>query len=203
MAKQPFPSFMDIDLSKFDLSKFDLSKFDMSKFDLTKYAGDMKVPGFDVEAVVTAQKKNLETLTQANRLAFEGVQAIMKRQAEIARQTIEEISAAATQFPDIKANPSEAMAKQAAATKDAFDRALANMKELADMIGKSNTEVVDLLNARLSQSMEEVKQAIEKAPSAFTAPAAAAEAKPAAAAAKAAPAAAAKAAPAKAPSSAE
>lgn len=180
MSKSPFSSFLDLDFSKFDPTKFDMTKFDLSKFDLTKYTGDLKVPGVDVDAVVAAQKKNLEALTQANRLAFEGIQAIMKRQTEIARQTLEEISAAATHFPDMKANPTEAMAKQAAAAKDAFERALSNMKELADMIGKSNTEVIDLLNTRLTQSMEEVKQAIEKAPSAFTAPAAAPEAKPAA-----------------------
>src|SRR3546814_7135371 len=50
-----------------------------------------KLPNVDVDAVVAAQKKNIEALTSANQLAVEGMQAIAKRQAEILRQTVEEL----------------------------------------------------------------------------------------------------------------
>lgn len=43
--------------------------------DLSKVFGELRFPGFDVEAIMQTQRKNLEALTEANRLAVEGVQA--------------------------------------------------------------------------------------------------------------------------------
>ena len=52
-------------------------------FDVSKYLGDFKVPGVDVETIVANQRKNIEALTQANKMAFEGLQNVVKRQVEI------------------------------------------------------------------------------------------------------------------------
>jgi len=49
--------------------------------------------GFDIEAAVSSQRKNIEALTQANQLAVEGAQALMRRQVEITRQAVEDFSA--------------------------------------------------------------------------------------------------------------
>ncbi len=62
-------------------------------FDVTKIMGDFRVPGIDLEAAVASQRKNIEALTQANQLAVEGVQALMRRQVEITRQAMEDFSA--------------------------------------------------------------------------------------------------------------
>ena len=59
--------------------------------DVQKMMGEFKLPNVDVDAVVAAQKKNIEALTSANQLAVEGMQAIARRQAEIMRQTVEEL----------------------------------------------------------------------------------------------------------------
>ncbi len=59
--------------------------FDFTKMmDPSKMMGDFKMSGVDMEKVVSSQRKNLEALTAANQLAIEGMQAIAKRQAEIA-----------------------------------------------------------------------------------------------------------------------
>jgi len=62
-------------------------------FDVAKAFGDFRVPGIDVDAIVAAQRKNFEALTQVNQFAVEGLRTVAKRQAEIAQQTIEEASA--------------------------------------------------------------------------------------------------------------
>ena len=36
-------------------------------------------------------------------------------------------------------------------------RSLANMRELSEMVARSNTEAVELLNKRFAQSMDEVR----------------------------------------------
>ena len=79
---------------------FDVSKL-LREFDPTKAVGEFsnllkqyKLPGVDVDAIVASQKKNLEALTSANRVAIEGLQAVAKRQAEILQETMNEASKA-------------------------------------------------------------------------------------------------------------
>ncbi len=130
-------------------------------FDISKYLGDFKVPGVDVDSLVTSQRKNIEALTQANKLAYDGLQAVVKRQAEILRQTVDEIAQATKDIAE-PGNPQEKAAKQTELAKEAFERSLANLRELSEMIAKANTEAFDLLNKRFTQTLDEVRDALTK-----------------------------------------
>ncbi|MCF8483145.1 MAG: phasin family protein [Rhodospirillum sp.] len=130
-------------------------------FDFSKYLTDMKVPGIDVDTIVASQRRNLEALTSANKLAVEGMQAIMKRQAEILRQSMEEAATVAQDLTGPDA-PQDKFGKQTELVKDSFEKTIANMRELAEMMAKSNTEVFELLNGRISAAMEEAKTLMEK-----------------------------------------
>ena len=46
--------------------------------------------------------------------------------------------------------------------KDAVEKALANMRELAEMAGKSNTEAFDTIHKRFTESLDEVKTEVLK-----------------------------------------
>lgn len=139
--------------------------FDITKMmDMTKFISDFKLPGVDMDAILNNQRKNIEALTTANKLAFESVQAMMKRQTEVLRQTMQEV-AEATQGMTTTASPQDRLAKQTALVKDTFERTVANMRELAEMVAKSNGEVFELLNVRLGQLMEEVRQTVTQQPS--------------------------------------
>lgn len=130
-------------------------------FDISKYLGDFKVPGVDVDSLVSSQRKNIEALTQANKLAYDGLQAVVKRQAEILRQTVDEIAQATKDIAE-PGNPQDKAAKQAELAKDAFERSLSNLRELSEMIAKANTEAFDLLNKRFTQSLDEVRDTFTK-----------------------------------------
>jgi phasin family protein len=131
-------------------------------FDITKYMGDFKVPGVDVETLVSSQRRNIEALTQANRLAYDGLQAVLKRQAEILRQTMDEVGQVAKDISE-PGTPQDKATKQADLAKDAFERSLSNMRELAEMIAKANNEAFDLLNKRFTQNLDEMRDAFVKA----------------------------------------
>ncbi|GFZ95409.1 phasin family protein [Elstera cyanobacteriorum] len=124
--------------------------------DFTKIAADYKIPGLDVEALVSAQRRNIEAITAANQLAFEGLQAVGRRQAEILRQTLEE-TAAALRDAVAQGTPEEKLAKQTDLAKQAFEKALSNMKELADLLAKSNQDAASVISARVTASIDEVK----------------------------------------------
>ncbi len=113
--------------------------------------------------MLSAHRRNLETLSAANRIALEGAQAVAKRHFEIAQQTFGELSetlrtlAAPTEAPQAKA------AKQTELLKRAYERAVSNSRELSDLIQRSNSEAVELLNKRFTEALDEVKELVEKA----------------------------------------
>ena len=133
-----------------------------SETDFTKFFADMKLPALpDMETLLTANRKNLETLTAANRVALEGAQAVARRHMEIVQSNMAELteamkSLAAAEAPQAKA------AKQAELLKEAYQRAVAQMKELGDLIRQSNAEALGLINQRFVEAMDEVKALAEK-----------------------------------------
>lgn len=136
---------------------------DVSKFtDVSKLMSEFKLPGVDVESAFAAQQKNIQALTAANQLAFEGFQAVARRQSEILRQTIEQTTSIVSELL-AAGSPEEKVAKQADLVKAAFEKALANTRELAELVTKSNTEAADVINKRVSESLEELKSVVAKA----------------------------------------
>jgi phasin family protein len=130
-------------------------------FDVHKILGDFKMPGFDVDAVLASQRKNIEALSHANRVAYDGMQAVVKRQVEILRQTMDEVAHAAKGITESGPVHDKA-AKQAELAKAAFERALANGRELAEMVAKSNAEAFDTLNKRFTQNLQELRDSFTK-----------------------------------------
>ncbi|MBL8260293.1 MAG: phasin family protein [Candidatus Competibacteraceae bacterium] len=148
-TNNPFNAFANVDFSKFDFSKYDM----------TKMLGDVKIPGFDMEAIMTAQRKNIEALNAANQAAVQGMQAVAQRQAEILSQAMGEVSSVAQQLASA-GNAQEMTAKQAELARKAFEQALANMRELAEMVSKSNTEAFAIINKRVTESLQELKSLV-------------------------------------------
>ncbi|MDX2101688.1 MAG: phasin family protein [Alphaproteobacteria bacterium] len=134
--------------------------FDM---DLSKLMADFKVPGVDIESILATQRKNVEALAQANQLAVEGMQAVARRQAEILRTSLEEATKAAQEMMEQGA-PEEKMAKQTELVKVAFEKALSNMRELAEMVAKSNTDAFNVINKRFTESLDEMRGMMTKKP---------------------------------------
>lgn len=147
----------------FDVSKF-VKDFDPTKMveEFSKALKQYKLPGVDVDAMVASQKKNLEALTSANRTAFEGLQAVAKRQAEILQETMNETSKVVDSLSKVS-SPPELAAKQAELAKGAFESALSNMRELAEMVAKSNEEAAGAINNRIAETLDEIKDMANKA----------------------------------------
>lgn len=136
-----------------------MKDFDPTKMvdEFSKMLKQYKLPGVDLDSLIASQKKNVEALTSANKVAFEGLQAVAKRQTEILQETMNEASKAI----DVLAkagSPQEVAAKQAELAKDAFERALANMRELAEMVTKANQEATNTINTRISATLDEIKE---------------------------------------------
>lgn len=139
------------------------AQFDLNKLfpDMNQYVGEFKAPNVDVEALMATQRKNLEALAAANRLAVEATQAVFKRQTDVLRQTMEQIAATGRDIAGAGSVPEKA-AKQTELAKEQFERTVVNMREIAEMVARSNTEAADLLNKRFAQSLDEFRDMLLK-----------------------------------------
>ena len=131
--------------------------------EFSRMFADMKMPmmGGGMEAFMAAQRKNIEVLSAANKVALEGAQAVATRHMEIMQQTMAEMSEGLRDITSPE-SPQARAAKQAEMLKTAYERAVAHIKELADLIQRSNGEALSMLNARFTEAMDEVKQLASK-----------------------------------------
>ena len=86
---------------------------------------------------------------------------VLRRQAEILRQAFEESNSVVSEVLSA-GTPEEKAVKQAEFAKTAFEKALANAKELSELVARSNTEAAEVLSRRVSESLDEVKAALAK-----------------------------------------
>ena len=85
-----------------------------------KLFADMKLPAVpDMEAFVAASRRNIETLTAANRVALEGAQAVARRHMEIVQQSMAELTEAVRTLSTVE-TPQAKAAKQAELLKHAY-----------------------------------------------------------------------------------
>lgn len=135
----------------------------LPEFDFTKVFAELKLPALpNMDAFVAANRKNMETLSATNRVALEGAQAVARRHMEIMQQSMTEMTEAIRSLSSVD-TPQAKAAKQAELLKKAYEHAMANMKEVSDMIRQANAEALGLINKRFAEAMDEVKTLAEKA----------------------------------------
>jgi len=127
--------------------------------DVTKLLEQFKLPGIDMNAIMQARRKDVEALAQANQIAYETIQALARREAEILQQSMSEWQGAMTGMTG--KNPAEMAARGTELATQAFGRALANMRELAEMASKSQTQAYEVLNKRFQENLEDLRKLMQ------------------------------------------
>jgi phasin family protein len=118
-------------------------------FDFTKLLEQHKLPGVDFAALVERERKNIEALTKANKIAFEGFQALVRKQSEILQETMTQAIANARK---------QDVAKSMEVAKQGFEKALDHMRELAEMAAKSQKDAFEIVRQRVDENMEELRK---------------------------------------------
>lgn len=130
--------------------------------DFSKFFETCQALPIDMQSLLETQRKNLQSLSEAQHLVMNNIQAIAQRQAEILSQMMQEQSSI-TQELMREGTPEEKMSKNAEMFKKSYEQVLANASEISEMVKKSNNETSALLNKRMTASMNEIKSAIEDA----------------------------------------
>jgi phasin family protein len=124
--------------------------------DIVKLLEQYKLPGIDVAAIVDMRRKDIEALMTANRVALEGAQSVGQKQVEILRSTLDQLSSLIQQ-----ATASGSMTEKTTKTRElvqqVLQRALENMRELAETAYKSQSDTYAVLTKRIQENLDEAK----------------------------------------------
>lgn len=116
---------------------------------------------FDVDALLDIQRKNILAFSEAHRLACEGLQAVAQRQTEILSQIAGDNSSMVKEVMNENA-PEEKVLRQADLPTTAYEKSVANWRELTGMLAGAGQEAGDIINGRVLSSLTEFKSVLDK-----------------------------------------
>ena len=117
--------------------------------DLTQLAERFKLPNIDLAALTEWQRKDMEALVEANKQAYEGMQALAARRTEILRETLAQWQDALKTLP----TGQDALASQTEAARRGVQQAIANFQELTEMEVKARTNAWKVVQDRMQETM--------------------------------------------------
>ena len=130
--------------------------------DMFKKLGEQfKVPQFDMAKIMEQQQKNLDALTRSWQSAAAGASAVATKQREILEAAVKQMTEMAKEYTPT-GNPQEILAKQSEFAKKAMEAAIANTKDLAELVQKSGTEAMQIIQQRMKDSFEEIRGGLDK-----------------------------------------
>jgi phasin family protein len=134
---------------------------DMSKlFDMSKITGEFRMPQFDMEAAASLQRRNIEACTSLGQAIFESYQSLFRRQADMCRQAMEEVSQSMSAIVSCP-SPEEKVMKQAEASKMAMEKCLANVRDIAETMAKCQTQALETVSTRVHEGFDELRGIIK------------------------------------------
>lgn len=148
----------------FDPKSYPFNADQMAAFfkanDFTKAFTAPKMPEVDADAMMAAQKKNMEALVEANKAAAAGYQDLFEKQVRIFEDTLAEAQKQIADFDVTKVNSDPAA--QGEVAKVAFEKALANMTALAEGAQKANADAYEVVSGRVQESVAELQELAKK-----------------------------------------
>ncbi|HET6474209.1 MAG TPA: phasin family protein [Pseudomonadales bacterium] len=124
-------------------------------FDVGEMLKQVQIPGVDVGKLIESQRDNIKALQEANQTAVQGWQNLMTRQTEQMREALETWQTAVSDT--LKSPPAEMAQKQIEHGQKAFEKALSNMRELAEMAIKSQTEAAEVIRKRFEAGLRDIQ----------------------------------------------
>jgi len=137
------------------------SPFPQDMTDFSKIMADYKIPGVDWQEIMAAQQKNLQALAKANQVLVEGAQAVMRREVEILQKAMAELADASKDLMQ-QGDPQAQASKRLELARTSFEAAIQNMRELAEVAGRSNREALEVINQRALEGFEEIRKALDR-----------------------------------------
>jgi phasin family protein len=116
-----------------------------------------KVTGsMDRESMMLSHRKNMEALTEANRMAVEVMKSIAQLQSHYVKQTFADIASIFKDMTTTAPLSKEALTKHTDYIKHSTEKATVHGSTIASAIAKSQKEIFDLMHRRYSEGVGEM-----------------------------------------------
>jgi phasin family protein len=130
--------------------------------DMFKNLGDqLKIAPFDMTKIMEHQQKNLEAMTKSWQAMAGAASEIAKKQRDIFEQAVKDVTAMVQEYKP-GGSPQEIMTKQTEFAKKAMEAAIANTRDIAELVQKSSAEAFKIVQDRMKESYEEIRASVEK-----------------------------------------
>ena len=130
--------------------------------DMFKNLGEqLKIAPFDMTKIMEHQQKNLEAMTKSWQAMAGGANEVAKKQREIFEAAVKDVTAMVQEYKP-GGSPQEIMAKQAEFAKKAMEAAIANTRDIAELVQKSSAEAFKIVQDRMKESYEEIRTTVDK-----------------------------------------
>ena len=130
--------------------------------DMFKNLGEqLKLPQVDVTRIMEHHRKNLEAMTKSWQAMASGASEIAQKQRAIFEEAVKDVTEVVKEYKP-GGSAQEIMAKQSEFAKKAMEAAIANTRDIAELVQKSSTEAFKIVQDRMKESYEEIKASVEK-----------------------------------------
>ena len=106
--------------------------------------------------LVEGRRKDLEAIVQANKKSYAGIQAVVQRQTAMLKDAIGQWQSLAGSLS--AAEPKESLNKLNEMARASFQSSLGNIRELAELAGRSQADAFEVLKNRIQENVDEVSK---------------------------------------------
>ena len=117
----------------------------LAGFDFAKLIESCQISGVDMMGLIDTEKKNIDALMEVNRSAYDGWRNLMAQQAEVFQETMKAIAA--------EAHDESVAGRRTEIAKQGYEKALANMRQLAETATESQKQTIEILRRRFEEGM--------------------------------------------------
>jgi phasin family protein len=129
---------------------------------LKKFGSELGLPKVDVDQLIETHRKNLDALERSAQVAAQGAKSLADKQREIVETAFREAAAMARDFKPT-GDPKEVLAKQTEFAKKAFDIAVQNTRDVAELATKTSSDATAIIRDRLRESLNELAASLRRA----------------------------------------
>ena len=126
-----------------------------------KLGEQLKVPSFDVAKIVEHHQRNLDAMGRSWQAVASGATAVANKQREIFDDALKDITEMAKDYKPA-GSPQEVFAKQAEFGKKAMEAAIANTRDIAELVQKSGSDALKIIHERMQESYDEIRSGMDK-----------------------------------------
>ena len=117
---------------------------------------------FDVEGLLKMQQRNVETMMEANRIFVDTAQAVARCHSDMMKDCVEQMTRAFSEMTTRGAAGEAAPKEGGAAVQALFEKTAGHVRDIAELISKSNADTIQLVNGRMKSMVDESRAALPK-----------------------------------------